>query len=223
METRRTQTYARQTDFNSSLRHEKPDEQTNQRLDTLLKINEETAREKALFGSEQEKIEATLMKDGLNTKQAFAYFGLLLGTFVPAAMFTRFLIDARGLRVEDLWILGIVAIVNIITAVVGYFSGKIIARSVSEVEGFSWGMMLLITPFIGLVWGIMAGGAGGIIIFFVGAFFGAFLGGAVGSVALPAFALLHRLMKKGDLIDMRHFLPIAFGITFVICGFILGI
>jgi len=84
-------------------------------------------------------------------------------------------------------------------------------------------MMILLSPFIGILWGIMAGGAGGVIIFLVGAIFGAFIGGMVGGAALPLFLIFHRLLRKGEFIEQKHFLPIAFGITFTICSFILGL
>ena len=65
--------------------------------------------------------------------------------------------------------------------------------------------MILALPFLGLLWGIVSGGAGGIIVFIIGAFFGALLGGIVGSVALPAFTILHRSLKKGEMIELKHF------------------
>jgi hypothetical protein len=163
------------------------------------------------------------MKNPLSTIQTFAWFGLVLGMFTPAAIFTRFLIETRGLGDGDLWILGVLAIVNVISAVVGYLSGKLIGKIVGELEKASWLPMIATLPFVGILWGILAGGAGGVIIFIIGAFVGAFLGSAVGSVALPAFAVFHCWLKKGDMIDRRHFLPIAFGITFIICGLILGL
>lgn len=223
MEHRNTQTIAYQSNLDSPLNFDRDDELTRQRLNALLAINAETAREKTLFRSEREKTEAALMKNPLSTKQTFAWFGLLLGTFPPAAIFTRFLIDSRSLNNGDLWILGVIAIVNVISAVVGYFSGKLIGKIVSELEKTSWLAMIFALPFIGILWGILSGGAGGVIIFVIGAFFGAMLGSAVGSVALPAFTIFHRLLKKGDMIDRKHFLPLAFGITFMICGFILGL
>ncbi|MBA2493467.1 MAG: hypothetical protein H0V31_02080 [Acidobacteria bacterium] len=223
MESKQTRTVVRQSNFDSFTVYDHDSELTRQRLDALLAINAETAREKNLFNSEREKTEAAMMKNPLSPEQTFAYFGLLLGSFPPAAMFLRFLIDSRGLRNDDIWILGIVAIVNIISAVVGYFSGKFIGKIVRELEKEPWLLMVCTLPFIGIFWGILAGGAGGIIIFVIGAFFGAILGGAVGGAALPAFAIFHRLLKKGDVVDRKHFLPLAFGITLIICGFILGL
>ncbi len=222
METRSTQTVARRTGV-SLARAEGDAELAKQRLDALLAANAETARQKSLFRSEREKTEATLMENPLSVEKTFAYLGLLLGAFPPLAMFVRFFAEKGVLRGEDFWIIGVLAVINLITATVGYFSGELIGRIVRKLEKFSWSYMLFSLPFIGILWGILAGGACGAIIFVVGAVFGAALGAAVGSVALPAFAIFHRLLKKGDQFDLKHFLPIAFGITFIISAFILGL
>jgi len=174
-----------------------------------------------LFHCEKERMEAALMKNPLSDIQVFAYFGLLLGIFPSAAIFARFFINAN-FRIEDFWILGVVAVVNLISAMVGYFSGKVVGKIVGEFERLSWSKMLLVLPFIGFLWGALAGGAGGIIIFLVGALFGAMFGAAVGSLALPAFTIFHRLMKCGDKLELKHFLPLSFGVTFIVCAFILG-
>jgi hypothetical protein len=172
-----------------------------------------------MYQSDREKLEADLMKNPLGLEKTFSYFGLLLGAFPPAAMFVRFAIDGR---VEG-WVFGVMFIINLISAVVGFFSGKVVAKIIRPVENSRWSAMLLILPFIGLLWGAVSGAAGGIIVFVFGAFFGAILGGLVGSAALPIFTVFHRLLKKGELIELKHFLPVAFGVTFIICGFILGL
>lgn len=223
METARTTTAPLRNDFNPFINGGENDQPTLQRLDSLLAINAEIAREKSLFQSERERTEKSLMSNPLTSKQAFAYFGLLLGTFPPAAIFARFFMNASSFRNDEIWLIGVIAIVNLISAVVGYFSGKLVGRIVGGLEEMSWTKMLLILPFVGILWGILSGGAGGIIIFIVGAVFGAALGAMVGGVALPAFAISHRLLKKGDAIDRKHFLPFAFGITFIICAFIFGL
>jgi hypothetical protein len=176
-----------------------------------------------MFRGDREKLEAELMKTPLTTEKTFAYFGLLLGTFPPAALFLKFAFDARIWQSDGAWILGVLFIVNLISAIVGYFSGKFIAVSVREMEKYSWWMMLLAAPFVGMLWGIVAGGAGGVIIFVFGAIFGALLGSLVGGAALPVFTVFHRWLKKGEMIELKHFLPLAFGITFTICSFILGL
>ncbi|NNE98413.1 MAG: hypothetical protein HKN25_05255, partial [Pyrinomonadaceae bacterium] len=73
------------------------------------------------------------------------------------------------------------------------------------------------------LWGVLSGGAGGLFIFLIGAVFGAMIGGMVGSVGLSAFAILHRILKRGDLMSRDLFYPLAFGVTFAICALILGL
>lgn len=223
METRTTQVIARQTNLVSNHGYESDAELTQKRLNTLLAANAETAREKSLFRTERERTEAALMDHPLTVEKTFASFGLLLGTFPPMAMFIRFFAEKGIFRDEDFWIVGVLAIINLITATVGYFSGKLIGKIVRQLEKHSWSYMIAALPFIGILWGIMAGGAGGIIIFVIGALFGAALGALVGMVALPAFAVFHRSLKKGDQLDRGHFLPVAFGITFIISAFIFGL
>lgn len=190
----------------------------------LLEANREIAVQRSLYRSEREKLEAGMMQYPLDSEITFARYGLLLGIFPPAALFIRWLMevsfpDRRG----AILVIGVMSVVMLLSAVVGYFSGKVVGRAVRDVEKRSWSAMILSTPFIGLLWGMVAGGAGGIIIFGIGALFGAVLGGVVGAIALPALAILHRLLKRGDMIDQRHFLPLAFGITLTICSFILGL
>ncbi|MDQ2746656.1 MAG: hypothetical protein M3T96_05290 [Acidobacteriota bacterium] len=223
MEHARTQTAARRNDFNPSSNSGENDGITLRKLDTLLALNAETALAKTEFYSEQERVAASLIANPLDNRQAFACFGLLLGVFPPAAIFARLFLGEGNFRSDDFWIIGVVAIVNMITAVVGYFSGKFVGKVVSGLEKKSWTKMLLALPLIGILWGMTAGGAGGAIIFLVGAIFGAAIGAAVGGLALPVFAVFHRLLKKGEVIDRRHFLPLAFGITLIICAFILGL
>jgi hypothetical protein len=45
----------------------------------------------------------------------------------------------------------------------------------------------------------------------------------VGSVAVTAFTIFHRMLKKGDFIEFNQFLPMAIGITVSICAFIIGL
>ena len=192
----------------------------NENLDILLSANAEIDKEKIIFRNENEKLDVELMRHPIQVDKAFAYFGFLLGTFPPAAFFLKYFLQSN--RVEP-GIVFLLIFVNIVCAVVGYFSGKIVGNIVHKLENLSWNLMLVLLPFVGLVWGIITGGAGGIFIFVIGAVFGAIIAAIVGMVAIPAFTIFHRFLKKGDLIERNHFLPIAFGITFVISAYILGL
>lgn len=223
MDQRSTATASRQRFTNLCEFRQRDNELVYQRLNALLELNAKTAREKLLYKSEQEKLEAELMHRPLNIDKTFSYFGLMLGTFPPAAIFIKFLFESPNFRMENLWVVGVIFIINLITAVVGYFSGKLVGKMVRETETYSWWLMIMALPFIGIFWGVMAGGAGGVIVFLFGALFGAMFGAMVGGAGLPVFVIFHRLLKKGDAIESKHFMPIALGITFTICAFILGI
>lgn len=187
----------------------------------LLKANLEIEREKSLYRNEQERFEADLMKSPLSTQKAVAYFGAMLGLFPPCAIFSKFLFQKSGNPEPGLIIL--LVLVNIVCAVAGYFSGKLIGKGLASVEKLSWHKMLLAVPMLGILWGIMTGAAGGIFIFVIGAAFGALIASIVGGIALPAFAIFHRWLKRGDVIEEKHFFPIALGITSIITAFILGL
>ena len=221
MDYRPAKTIARQqfTSFDESNRE---NNSTDQRLSYLLELNAKTAQEKKLYKSDREKLEAGFMRRPLDTSKAFAYFGLILGILPPAAIFAKFLSQSPNNN-DKFLIAGFILVMNIITAVVGYFSGKLIGRMVKESETYSWHTMILLMPFVGMLWGIMAGGAGGAIVFLIGAIFGAIIGAMVGAAAIPAFTIFHRLLKKGEMIEFKHFMPLAFGIAFTICAFILGL
>ena len=189
-----------------------------ERLTAILAANAESDRQWKMFRKPQEQLEASLMSKPVSTEKAFAYFGLLLGLFPPAAIFVQFLKDNN-----DPGILALLIFVNLVCSGAGYLSGKLIGKMVAVVETYSWHKMLLILPLLGMLWGNLAGGAGGIFIFGIGLFFGAFFGAIVGSIAIPAFTIIHRFLKRGESIERKHFLPLAFGVTLIISAFILGL
>lgn len=162
------------------------------------------------------------MKNPLSAEQAFSYFGLMIGLIPPLAVLLKIMFESpdNGDKAAVL-IFGLV--VTIITTIVGYFSGKKVGKIVTKLENLSWSSMILLTPLIGLLWGFITGSAGGIVVFLIGALFGGIIGGTVGFVVLPLFTIFHRWLKKGEFIENKHFLPLAFGIIFSICAFILGV
>lgn len=184
----------------------------------ILAANAEILREKTLFRNSREELESALMKKPLTTEKAFAYFGLLLGIFPPASIFFKLLQHNIEPGIVLLFVF-----VNLVCAAAGYFSGRLIGKMVFNVERYSWNKMLPTLPLIGILWGIIAGGSGGIFIFVIGAVFGAAIAAMVGSVAVPAFAIFHRLLKRGEMIEQKHFLPLAFGVALTVSALILGL
>ncbi len=223
MEVYQTETIERPTEFSVASGNDRDDQSTQERLDLLISVNREYAQQDEIFRSEKEKLEADLMKNPLSNEQAFSYFGFLLGLLPPAAIFAKFITESGGLQNnEDFWVIFLLVLVNITSAVVGFYSGKIIGKLVLALEHQTWHRMLLFLPFLGFLWGVISGGIGGVFLFIIGAVFGGMIGGVVGAVALPVFTIFHRLLKSGDKIESKLFMPLAFGIVLIISTLILG-
>lgn len=193
-----------------------------ERLETLAALNEVYDRQAEIFSSDAEQAEAESMKTPYSLTKAFSIFGLLLGTLPPAAIITKIFSESGGSIFDEPLMIGLFVVANVVSASVGYFTGGLIGKLTFEMEKLPWHLMLISLPFLGMLWGIISGGAGGLFLFVFGAVFGAVIGGLVGSAALTMFGILHRLLKRGDQIERKHFMPIAFGIALLISAFILG-
>ena len=199
------------------------DEIVLQRLACLVAANSEIELRKRIFRSDDERSEAEMMVRPMESKEVFAWFGFLLGTLPPAVILFKltWLFEPGDAGIHPV-ILVLMVLLNITTAVTGFFSGKVTAILVRKLEKSTPSRIALLAPLTGFAWGAACGFAGGIFMFIAGAYVGAVIGGFVGAVALPLFVLFHLLLKRGDLIDRRHFLPAAFGITLTICALVLG-
>ena len=220
-----------QIDFTNFEGFNKGDELTERRLNSLLIQNTEYERQSQIYSSEREKVEAELMKNPLSPERVFSYFGLLLGTFLTAVFFLE--ISPPHISAGQITVL---LLINTIPALIGYLSGKIVGKWVSHLEKSPWRTMMAVMPFLGLLWGSLSVGTFMFLVgiavcilgnltfsdpaFITGVIYSAITGGTVGTVVLPVFAVFHRLLKRGDKMDRKNFLPIAFGITFVVSAFI---
>lgn len=192
-------------------------------LDQLLAANDEIARRRSQNISRRDDLEAAIMSHPISIERSFAYFGLLLGSLPPASIIFAIFYSSASVAREGSWLLSLMIAANILTATVGYLSGKLASDSVLQIREFPVWSQFALLPLIGLSWGAISGGIGGALILIYGGFFGALIGGAVGMVAVPLFVLLHRLVSYADTIERKHFLPIASGITLTISALILGL
>ncbi len=175
-----------------------------------------------MFRTPKEERETGLMLRPVSADKAYAALGLAIGTFPPAAIFTKIFWNAR-IEEETLVILILLFAVNLVCAFAGYGMGRVLGKTVVELERKSWSMMFLLVPFLAMAWGITTGAIGGLVFFGFGAFFGPFFAVPVSLVAFTVFAVLHRLIETGGMIERKHLLPIAFGISLTISAFILGL
>lgn len=189
-------------------------------LDVLYEANAKIAQKRSFYPTRESEITAASLSLKLDFKQTYAYLGLMLGVFPPASLFALFIAESNA--PSEIWLVALLMGVNTVTGFVGYFFGKVVGSLLHDRDNRSLTYYTFFLPFLGLLWGAIAGAVGGVFLFIIGAFFGAILGGAVGMVALPAFYAMHRLLKHGEYLELKYFLPVATGIVYSISAVILS-
>jgi hypothetical protein len=188
------------------------------RLAWLVAADAEAERRARLRRSPREEEEALMIRRPLTTEQAFARFGLLLGTLPPAAIFVRLI---SAFHFPELVSLIFVPML-LVCALLGRRMGAQAGRGFDAGARGSWARTIITALEDACVWAAATGAAGGAIFFGVGAIFG-FL--CAFAVALPAFALFaafHRTLARGGMIDARRLAPLAWGINAAIAALILS-
>jgi hypothetical protein len=193
-----------------------------QRLARLLHLNAEIARDNHLFPTERDRLDASLMSAPIDSKKAIGYFGVLIGTLPPFALLLKLVSETSPAGQMDSLFLVLLGIAGVITGLSGYASRKFVSSAVERSSYFRLPNRIAALSVIGLAWGAVSGAVGGLFILVFGSIFGGIFGGAIGAVTLPILIGLQSFVRRGDLVDMRHFLPIAFGITLTLCALILG-
>jgi hypothetical protein len=192
------------------------------RLNWLLAANAQEQERRTLFQRAGEEEEFLLMRRPLETRRAFALFGLLLGLFPPAAIFMKIFGYGLGTYRSSALLFIICLLMNFTCAGVGYAMGSALGPSVERLERRSWTRMLILLPLIGAAWGAVTGAGGGLIFIGFGAIFGALFAIPIGALSFILFASLHRLLMRGGMIDARHFWPLASGATLFAAALVLG-
>lgn len=167
-----------------------------------------------------------MMRRPVGVEHAFAFFGLLLGTLPPAAIFIRVFGDwpTREPGWSGLGLVGMCLAMSIICAVVGHRMGRAVGHPMlAGAERRSWTRMLLLTLVAAFVWGAATGAAGGAVFFGIGAIFGVIFALAVALPAFVVFTALHRLLARGGMIDARHLRPLAWGTAATAAALVLGL
>lgn len=194
------------------------------RLNWLSLWNAEAERHAFLFRNAREEEQLRLMRRPWTTREAFARFGLLLGAFVPAAIFYRMFnygFHAGGTGFEQSLFPILLLAMNMTCCVMGWKMGAVVGNRIDGYERASWHRMCACATGLGALWGLTTGAAGGVLFFGIGSLFGAFIALPVGMLGFLLFTLLHRLMARGGMIDARHFWPLACGVVLTITALIL--
>lgn len=169
---------------------------------------------------EKEENRALSMQRPLTTEQAYRLFGTFLGLLPPFALFERFLASTRG--DDAFWVVALCVGMNVVCCVVGRWFGGYLGRWAGDPRTRTRAAFALVVFVMAVAWSVVMGGLGGLLFFGIGAIFGVFFAGAVALAAFPAFAILHRLLSRGGMIEARHVRPLAFGIPLTIAAMIMS-
>ncbi|HJU54722.1 MAG TPA: hypothetical protein VJ715_09130 [Pyrinomonadaceae bacterium] len=189
-------------------------------MNWLIRENELAEKQERAFRDAREEEEMLLMRHPVAARQAYARFGLLLGTLPPAAIFFKLFIGSFVYGI-NFPLFSLLLSMNIACAFAGYYFGSKLSGMASVIERDHWVLMLIESVVIGFIWGAATGAVGGLIAFGVGAIFGAVIAAGVGMVAFGLFVPLHRLLARGGMIDARHLWPLACGVVLFITALIL--
>ncbi len=163
------------------------------------------------------------MQRPLTLERSFSLLGAMLGLLGPGSLLARILINASSFNSQDglFLLLSILAIAA--TSAAGYFSGKYVARFYRYLRKKPTAVLLLGVPAAGLAWGLWSGAIGGLFLMIVGALPGAVIGAVFGAAAMILFTPLHFLVSKGEKIEMKHFVPISFGVVAALSALIFSV
>lgn len=191
------------------------------RLEHLLRLNAEVAKRKSLFKNEAERRKASLMTRPITSQQAFGSFGMMIGSVPPLVAVVKVSISDG---IDPTGILLLIVAAGMVAGVVGLqFGRSYVPGAMRYISTFSILNRVALWSVLGLVWGTVSGAAGGLVVFLFGSIVGAVLGGIVGAVTVPIIAALFSSVRVGDFIETKHFRPIAFGVTFSVCAFLVGL
>lgn len=166
----------------------------------------------------------------LSTEEAYRRFGTFLGLLPPLALFTRILAGIVGDRplaslpsTDGLLFWGVLLLLmNVLCVIVGRKFGAFLGRKAGDPRAHGVAGTLFVALLYGLFWGVVTGAAGGAVGFVVGAVVGVFVAVPVALAAFPVFAVLHRLLSHGGMIEERHVWPLAFGVPLTIAAMIMS-
>ena len=189
-------------------------------MNWLLRENGLAEKQGRSFRDEREEEEMLLMRRPVAARQAYAKFGLLLGTFPPAAIFFKLFLSSMVGYDINFPLCYLLLFMNVACALAGGYFGSKLSGMASEMEGDRWPTMLLAAACLGFIWGAATGAAGGILFLGIGAIYGALYAIPVGMLAFALFMPLHRLLARGGMIDARHLWPLACGVALFITALI---
>jgi hypothetical protein len=195
-----------------------------------LARQEEVRNTAGRVAEEWRALRANPLDSSVTTEEAYAWFGTFLGLFPPFALFAHIFGDALTretagrLPTADgflFWVL-LFLVMNAICCLVGRKFGALLGRKLGDPRAWRWPVFVFSSLLMAVAWGVVTGAAGGAVVFLIGAVAGVFCAVPVALAAFPVFAVLHRALSRGGMIEERRLWPLAFGVPLTIAALILG-
>lgn len=176
-----------------------------------------------MFRTSRERYEAHLIRRPLPATTVFGLFGLIIGSLPPLAIAVKSISETVTLRPPHFILIALLVVSSIVTGIVGAVLGRRVPAAIDSARGLRIPNRLAALVLLGISWGAVSGIAGGVFLFLFGAFFGAIVGAVIGALTVPAMVTMYEILRRGEVMDSRHFAPIAIGLTLAVCAFIIGL
>src|SRR4030095_4685063 len=167
-------------------------EGSDERLAHLLETNNLALKRDSRFDDHLDLRRVELMTHPVSQTRAFALLGSLLGAFGPFSIGFNWILSSGAPSGDELVFPILFLLANITTAIVGYFTGKVVGNMVAATHKYRVLSAIPILLLIGLIWGGVSGFAGGLFLLVIGSVVGAVIGAAFGGIATVMFGVLHR-------------------------------
>ena len=199
-----------------------PDHDINGRLN-WLRAEIARAESRARPRRAREETRALSIIHPLTTEESYAWFGTFLGLFPPCAIFARILAPAFSEGASRqfpsagamlFWTL-LLLTMNAVCCLVGRKFGAFLGRKLDDPRRWSWPVFVFSTLMLAVAWGVVTGAAGGAVV-------GVVCAVPVALAAFPVFAVLHRLLSHGGMIEEHDLWPLAFGVPLAAAALILS-
>ena len=154
-------------------------------MSQVTESNHQTAAKS--FGEEILKWEPVL---------AYGLFGWLLGTLTPGLCALLLLGNFSLSNQNDRNVGGIMLLVVGLCSGVGGFAGGMIGVIMKYMRSVHTVVPIIAAPFLGTIWGVVAGGVGALPIMIIGALFGAIIAGVVGAFGFGVFGLIYEPLAR---------------------------
>lgn len=171
---------------------------------------------------EKEECRTLSMLRPRTAEETYRWFGTFLGLLPPLALFGRVLWNSNLNSETQAWWVLFCVLMNLVCCLVGRRFGAILGGWAGDPRARTRTGFAFVIFVMAVAWSAVTGGLGGAVCFGIGAIFGILCAAPVALMAFPVFAILHRLLSHGGMIEARHLWPLACGIPLTIAALILS-